>query len=506
MFKYKSIIALIFFLLFPLTVSKRTITWTSTTQFVRSCNYAKTDFQYFGVDSYTDNGFIVINTYDINLENINIEDFMNNRIDEKGFIKVNAVSNDNKTKKKIEMGCKYIYLTYMETLFCDVQNDNNYYDGIQLINEGDFTFSSNYDQTILKCNSPPSNQGGGNSGDNNNNEENNDKNNNKDNNDNNDNNENESNNDNENKENQKDNNIQEENNNNNNNNNIKENYNSNVEELINEQKNVQGKTKKKNILNISTGAAIGVTVAFLAIAGAGGFFLSQILTGKIFLNNNINSAQIGQNNVHTKISQDENNKNNPEKLDEKIINKKRIIIISLVITGISLFTILGILFSLPIKKVKEYDNYIFNEEAYLQNWNNSGNFGSHLHWCGDPYNPTRTGYDCPKDVHDTNRCWFCKYGSAVSSFLHFIRIEPNEKFIKSVVNETADLVWDKFGFGFGNELHEHCFGVKEKENKEHFVHIKTIYRNNNTCDIFDPDGGNKKANLNEFKKFIVKLK
>ena len=504
MFKYKSIIPIISFLSLPFILSRK-ITWTSTTQFVRSCNYAKTDFQYFGVGSYTDNGFIIINTYDIDMENI--EKYLNNRIEEKGFIKVNAVSNDNKTKKKIEMGCMYINLGYMETLFCDVQNDKNYYEGIQLINEGDFTFTNNYSKTILKCNSPLSNHGGGKNSGNNNNEENNQVNGNKDNS------QDESNNNNENKENQNDsnNNIKDENNNNNNeknnnNNYKKENYNSNVEEIINEQKNAHQKTKKKNILNISTGDAIGITVVFLAIAGTGGFFLSKILTGKMFSENNIKNDLGGQNNGHTEISQDENNKNQPEKHGEKSINKKRIIIISLLITGILIFTILGILFPLPLKKVKEYDDYIFNEEAYLQNWNNSGNFGSHLHWCGDPYNPTRTGYDCPKDVHDTNRCWFCKYGSAVSSFLHFIRIEPNEKFIKSVVNETADLVWEKFGYGFGNELHDNCFGVKEKENGEHFVHIKTIYLNNNTCDIFDPNGGNKVANLNDFKKFIVRLK
>ena len=42
--------------------------WASGTSIERSCNYAKNDFSYFGISSYTDNSFVIVNlNYNDNL-------------------------------------------------------------------------------------------------------------------------------------------------------------------------------------------------------------------------------------------------------------------------------------------------------------------------------------------------------------------------------------------------------------------------------------------------------
>ena len=142
-----------------------------------------------------------------------------------------------------------------------------------------------------------------------------------------------------------------------------------------------------------------------------------------------------------------------------------------------------------------------NEDVYLQT---SRKIGNHLHWCGDPHIPQREGWDCPLNDSDTNKCWFCKYGCAVSSYLHFTGEVPNEENIKKCVNSNADMDWGKFGYYYGNSYHDNCFGkIIKSDGSTHFVHIMRIYEDG-TCDIFDPNGGRRVGNINEFNSFLVK--
>ena len=142
-----------------------------------------------------------------------------------------------------------------------------------------------------------------------------------------------------------------------------------------------------------------------------------------------------------------------------------------------------------------------NEDVYLQT---SRKIGNHLHWCGDPHIPQREGWDCPLNDSDTNKCWFCKYGCAVSSYLHFTGEVPNEENIKKCVNSNADMDWGKFGYYYGYSYHDNCFGkIIKSDGSTHFVHIMRIYEDG-TCDIFDPNGGRRVGNINEFSSFLVK--
>ena len=142
-----------------------------------------------------------------------------------------------------------------------------------------------------------------------------------------------------------------------------------------------------------------------------------------------------------------------------------------------------------------------DEDVYCQH---SGKIGDHLHWCGDPHNPPREGWACPQIKGDGNKCWFCKYGCAVSSYLHFIGKYPNEENIKNCVNDDADMDWQRFGYKYGETPHDNCFGkIKKNNGGTHFVHIMKIYENGE-CDIFDPNGGSRQGNLNEFQAFIIK--
>ena len=142
-----------------------------------------------------------------------------------------------------------------------------------------------------------------------------------------------------------------------------------------------------------------------------------------------------------------------------------------------------------------------NEDVYCQH---SAKIGEHLHWCGDPHNPPREGWACPQFIGDQNKCWFCKYGCAVSSYLHFLGEYPNEENIKDCVNDNADMNWQKFGYNYGEIPHDNCFGkIIKNDGGTHFVHIMKIY-DNDKCDIFDPNGGRREGNLNEFQAFIVK--
>ena len=56
----------------------------------------------------------------------------------------------------------------------------------------------------------------------------------------------------------------------------------------------------------------------------------------------------------------------------------------------------------------------------------------------------------------------------------------------------------------------YCFNEKEYINSEgekvksvHFVHIKKIY-DDGFCDVFDPNGGNKRMKLTDFNDFIIR--
>ena len=147
------------------------------------------------------------------------------------------------------------------------------------------------------------------------------------------------------------------------------------------------------------------------------------------------------------------------------------------------------------------DTSNISEDYYLQN---SRLIGKHLHWCGDPHIPPREGWDCPLNGSDKNNCWFCKYGCAVSSYLHSIGKEPNEENIKNCVNNNADMNWGKFGYHYGEKYHDNCFGkIIKSDGHTHFVHIMKVY-DDGSCDIFDPNGGRRKGNINEFSSFLIK--
>ena len=87
--------------------------------------------------------------------------------------------------------------------------------------------------------------------------------------------------------------------------------------------------------------------------------------------------------------------------------------------------------------------------------------------------------------------------------MHFIGDYPNEENIKKCLNYDGDMNWQKFGYKYGETPHDNCFGKIIKNGGEtHFVHIMKIYENGK-CDIFDPDGGRREGNLNEFNAFII---
>ena len=72
------------------------------------------------------------------------------------------------------------------------------------------------------------------------------------------------------------------------------------------------------------------------------------------------------------------------------------------------------------------------------------------------------------------------------------------------MNSNADMDWGKFGYYYGNSYHDNCFGkIIKSDGSTHFVHIMRIYEDG-TCDIFDPNGGRRVGNINEFNSFLVK--
>ena len=420
---------------------------------------------------------------------------------------------------KKHMYCKFWKLYTFGALFCDFQknqNENDVYEGIQLLNDGQINFSGNYDKKIMKCNSmiiPPvvdtdketakTNIKETDEKEENNNNNNNEKT------------ESDKNNDinvesSENKEininteipktekKQSTDLIPDENNPNEPSDNNKE-----KNPLPNQTGNVENKKtekKKKNILGVSTGAALGISAGCAAVAAAGGFGIYRTLKG--------GSSGIS----HTRVPQSEV-KSTQNKTTSSTTTKKRTLC-TLITIGTTFFGIAGILIPLPILRVQRFDTY-FNEttnffqdnsdECYAQSWNNHGKYGQHRHWCGDPHRPPREGYDCPKDANDKNRCWFCKFGCAVSCFLRLNGQIPNEENIKNAVNDNADMDWIKFGYEYAKVPHDNCIG-KFKE-KSHFVHIIKVYEDDNKCDVYDPNGGvYTTMNLTDFSEFVIKKK
>lgn len=127
-----------------------TFNWNSDTAIYRACNFGGVDFSYFGVSSYSNNGFLIT------------------PLSENSFStgKINVYLLDTGIKIKKEMLCKYWTMTNLPKnikvkvngiLFCDLENESKVYPGIQLINDisSEIRFSGNFDSSIQKCNSIP---------------------------------------------------------------------------------------------------------------------------------------------------------------------------------------------------------------------------------------------------------------------------------------------------------------------------------------------------------------
>ena len=77
-------------------------------------------------------------------------------------------------------------------------------------------------------------------------------------------------------------------------------------------------------------------------------------------------------------------------------------------------------------KIKDED-IEFNEEQYMQNYNLD--LKDHKHFIGDPHkNP---------DPEYNNKCWFCRNGCFVSSYLHMNQLPVTEENVKLCVNDEA---------------------------------------------------------------------
>ena len=128
-------------LIFFSLVDTKNLEWTSNSGCYRSCLFDK--LTYFDLPSYSDNAFLVAN--------LKTSEYLMSEKYETGEIYVNIIDKGNTFKKK--MKCKCWFLIDIANLFCDmIDTTNKIYEGIQLRNEGDFTFSGGYDKTIMKCN------------------------------------------------------------------------------------------------------------------------------------------------------------------------------------------------------------------------------------------------------------------------------------------------------------------------------------------------------------------
>jgi len=493
-----------------------TFEWTSLTTLERSCNYPKNDFSFFGVPLYSDNAFLITNlNYNSNTE---------------GKINVYMINNEDKLKKV--MHCKYWSSSSMNQdigmqtfgfLFCDLLYENKIYQGIQLLNDGEINFSGNYDKKIMVCNKYNYNNGNDEETDKNNinNKESKEKKEEKE--------------EKEEKEKEKqenentienndDNKNSKESNENNNNNNNKEdgeqNYNANeyndnniyendnnenkdktIIEKEKESETKEEKVKRKNILGISTGAAVGIGVGCLAAAGIG---------ASILIKNSRSSRRVSKNNSGSSIKYTQTEKesiSNQNKNMEQTKNQKMSVKHpKLIIVGIILFGIAGIVIPIPLIRVETYDELFYNntseliqdESVYLQR--QGGDAERHKnHMCNDPRNlikyprknPEKFG--CPISGTSYIKCWYCKNGCAIGSVFHILGIIPNEENVRKYVNGEADVDWKKLEFEKIKEPQEDC--VAEMKSKRHYVHIIKVY--GDFVDIYDPNGGYKSKQKRE---------
>ena len=465
------------------------IDFSKSTIMERACNWETLDLSYFNMGSYSDNGILIMNMLEIgdiaNSPNLQPTTTI-------GKINVNVYENSKGNKIKKTMDCKYIVMIGAEMLFCDILNGNKIYYGIQLLNDGEIKFSNNYNQNIFTCKS------NGNNPIPQNDEYTDTKNNEKtDVLTNQNNNDNENKND-ENKSSERSEDIANNSNDNNQNINIENNY---------DNKEKKYETKKTNLLNISQGAAIGIGSGCFASAAAmaTALILKAISQAKL-ANNNIVSGEI---NDLTKLG-----------INNKKKSPKIIITYTVLIFGTVIMIILGIIIIIPkirsVKKEKPSVTWVYNEDAYQQH---SKLPGKHAHWMGDKLG--RPEYGNPDETYEDKdgnikhkKCWFCEKGCAISSYLHMMGLEPNEENIKKYLNNDANMDWDGAGFRYANGAspHDDCFGKIEKEyinskgekvKSVHFVHIKKIY-DDGSCDVFDPNGGNKRMKLTDFNDFIIR--
>ena len=451
--------------------------WASGTSIERSCNYAKNDFSYFGISSYTDNSFVIVNlNYNDNLE---------------GNVNVYLIDNHGKKVKK-KMLCKLWSSSTLSQknlpniptfaiLFCDLFNDNNFYPGIQLLNDGEIQFSGNYDKGVKKCNSYNYN----NEEDKNeltdkptNIKETNDDNKETDNgknlndNDNNNNNESHDNNDDNSEKNENNADINE-NKNDNNDKNIKE-----VEEDKKEIKNV--KISNKKYWGVSKNTAIGICAGSLSVAGIG-------IGATIFLRHLLSSRSKGSSSNYKSASSEKNNiKGEYNKLIKAYKPKKTWIYYLLIWVP---FSICGMTWLIPILKgrfedirtedfVPDTTNIFYNQEYYdsIYRQKQSDNSNDHInHICEDPRKTPRKNpiyFGCPNKTTGKTLCWYCKFGCALGSVLNILGKTQKEINLDDYLNEDADLNWTKLkekniiSFADSNEPQDNCIGkIKKKKNR-----------------------------------------
>ena len=480
-----SLKSLIFiFLIF--SINSLTIPWDSTTIVERGCNYPKGDLSHFGIGEYSDNAFLI--------GNINVPEQYQETIDI-GKININAINGRIITKK--QMYCKFWKLYTFGILYCDFQkfqNENTVYEGIQLLNDGEINFSGNYDTKIMKCNSmviPPFIE----------NEQETDKKTEK-----------KSEEKEEEKEKEKDDineNIESNKSNNANTESSEEkDINNEIINTTDEEKNytesrddnneeedcddcdkkkdifpnkTETETKKipkkenKNILGISTGAALGISAGCFAAAAGGSFALSKIL----------------KSGNHTQLSQNEN-----KNVSNKTITRKtKLTLCTLVTVGVTFFAIAGILIPLPILRTVNFDyeseekifiTQAYPDEYYILSWNNQGKYGQHLHWCGDPSKNPSSSYDCPVDNKDNHRCWFCQHGSGVSCYLRAVGKEPNEQNIKNAVNDEGDIDFEKLGYKLSSKPTNRSFTFDQKYTGRNYIGVDEVDFKRSLMKIFDP--------------------
>lgn len=99
-----------------------------------------------------------------------------------------------------------------------------------------------------------------------------------------------------------------------------------------------------------------------------------------------------------------------------------------------------------------------------------------------------TGIPPGSSLKDTSKCWCCKSGCAVLSYLYWKNEDPNEENIKNCLNSSADFDWSKNGLKQSTTIVGPSIGMCQgKHGGNHFIYIKSVTGKNCTC--FDPDGG-----------------